>query len=119
VTLPSGLQYKVLTEGNGPKPGKDQTVTAHYVGTLINGQEFDNSVKRGQPAQFAVTGVIPGWTEALQLMKVGSKWRIFVPADLAYGDEGAGETIPPGSTLIFDIELLGVADNPHKGISPH
>lgn len=119
VTLPSGLQYKVLTEGNGPKPGKDQTVTAHYVGTLINGQEFDNSVKRGQPAQFAVTGVIPGWTEALQLMKVGSKWRIFVPANLGYGDEGAGETIPPGSTLIFDIELLGVGNSPHKSISPH
>ena len=108
VTLPSGLQYKVLTEGHGPVPRKDQTVVAHYVGTLINGQEFDSSRKHGQPAQFSVGGVIPGWTEALQLMKVGSKWKIFVPADLAYGDKGAGELIAPGSTLIFEIELLSV-----------
>ncbi|MEK9136070.1 MAG: FKBP-type peptidyl-prolyl cis-trans isomerase, partial [Bacteroidota bacterium] len=104
----SGLQYKVITEGNGPKPRKDQTVVANYVGMHINGQEFDSSQKHGQPAEFPVTGVIPGWTEALQLMKVGSKWKLFVPANLAYGDQGAGEVIAPGSTLIFEIELLAI-----------
>ena len=108
ITLPSGLQYKVITEGNGPRPKKDQTVLANYVGTLINGQEFDSSQKHGQPAEFSVGGVIPGWTEALQLMKVGSKWKIFVPAKLAYGDRGAGALIAPGTTLIFEIELLSI-----------
>jgi FKBP-type peptidyl-prolyl cis-trans isomerase FklB len=108
VTLPSGLQYKVLVEGSGPKPKATQTVVTNYVGTLINGQEFDSSIKRGQPAEFPVTGVIAGWTEALQLMKVGSKWKLFVPSNLAYGDQGAGEVIAPGSTLIFEIELLAI-----------
>lgn len=108
VTLPSGLQYKVIKEGNGPKPRNDQKVVANYVGMLVNGQEFDSSQKHGQPAEFAITGVIPGWTEALQLMKVGSKWKLFIPANLAYGDQGAGGMIAPGSTLIFEIELLAV-----------
>ncbi|MBM2841296.1 MAG: FKBP-type peptidyl-prolyl cis-trans isomerase [Bacteroidetes bacterium] len=108
VTLPSGLQYKVITAGKGPTPKADQIVVTNYVGTLVNGQEFDSSIKRGQPAEWQVTGVIAGWSEALQLMKVGSKWRLFVPANLAYGDQGAGEVIPPGSTLIFEIELLSI-----------
>lgn len=108
VTLPSGLQYKVITDGNGSKPKANQTVVTNYVGTLVNGHEFDSSFKRGQPAEFPVTGVIAGWTEALQLMKVGSKWKLFIPANLAYGDQGASETIPPGSTLIFEIELLSI-----------
>lgn len=108
VTLPSGLQYKIITEGKGPSPKPTQTVTTNYVGTLINGHEFDSSYKHGQPAVFPCNGVIKGWTEALQLMKVGSKWKLFIPADLAYGDQGAGDVIPPGSTLIFEIELLGI-----------
>jgi len=108
VTLPSGLQYKVITEGKGPSPKATQTVVTQYVGTLINGREFDSSYKHGQPAVFPVNGVIPGWTEALQLMKVGSKWKLFVPANLAYGDQGNGEMIAPGSTLIFEIELLSM-----------
>jgi FKBP-type peptidyl-prolyl cis-trans isomerase FklB len=108
VTLPSGLQYKVISEGKGPKPTKDQKVVANYVGMLINGQEFDSSQKRGQPAEFPVMGVIPGWTEALQLMNVGSKWKLFIPPNLAYGDQGAGDVIAPGSTLIFEIELLSI-----------
>jgi len=108
VTLPSGLQYKVLVEGKGPKPKSTQTVVTNYVGTSITGQEFDSSFKRGQPAEFPVTGVIAGWTEALQLMNVGSKWKLFVPANLAYGDQGAGDVIAPGSTLIFEIELLAI-----------
>ena len=108
VTLPSGLQYKVLVDGNGPKPKASQTVVTNYVGTLISGREFDSSLKHGKPAEFPVTGVIPAWTEALQLMKVGSKWKLFVPPDLAYGDQGAGEIIAPGTTLIFEIELLSI-----------
>jgi FKBP-type peptidyl-prolyl cis-trans isomerase len=108
VTTASGLQYKVITAGKGPKPTKDQTVSVHYVGTLLNGQEFDSSIKRGQPLEFPVGGVIAGWTEALQLMNVGSKWKIFIPSNLAYGDQGAGETIPPGATLIFEVELLAI-----------
>ncbi len=115
VTLPSGLQYKVITQGKGPRPRMDQVVTANYVGTLINGQEFDSSLKHGRPAEFAVNGVIAGWTEALQLMNVGSKWKIFVPANLAYGDGGAGELIAPGSTLIFEIDLLGIKAAPPSG----
>jgi FKBP-type peptidyl-prolyl cis-trans isomerase len=108
VTTASGLQYKVITQGKGPKPTKDQTVSVHYVGTLLNGQEFDSSIKRGQPLEFPVGGVIPGWTEALQLMNVGSKWKIFIPSELAYGDRGAGDMIPPGATLIFEVELLAI-----------
>ena len=108
VTLPSGLQYKVITEGKGPKPAVTQTVVTNYSGTLIDGTEFDSSMKHGKPAEFPVNGVIKGWTEALQMMKVGSKWRLFIPPDLAYGDQGAGNVIPPGSTLIFEIELLQI-----------
>jgi FKBP-type peptidyl-prolyl cis-trans isomerase len=110
VTLPSGLQYKILTEGKGPKPTAEDTVSCNYKGTLISGKEFDSSYKRGQPASFAVNGVIKGWTEALQLMPVGSKWQLFVPADLAYGDRGAGGDIGPGETLIFEVELLSIQE---------
>ncbi|MDT8068739.1 MAG: FKBP-type peptidyl-prolyl cis-trans isomerase [Terriglobia bacterium] len=108
VTLPSGLEYKVLTAGTGPKPAATDTVVCNYRGTLIDGKEFDSSYKRGEPATFPVTGVIKGWTEALQLMPVGSKWQLFVPASLAYGDRGAGDVIPPGSTLVFEVELLSI-----------
>jgi FKBP-type peptidyl-prolyl cis-trans isomerase FklB len=108
--LPDGLQYKVLTEGNGPKPAATDTVTVNYRGTLIDGKEFDSSYKRGQPASFPVNGVIKGWTEALQLMPVGSKWQLFIPADLAYGDRGAGGDIGPGATLIFEVELLSIGE---------
>lgn len=110
VTLPSGLQYKILTAGTGPKPTASDTVTCNYKGTLIDGTEFDSSYKRGEPTSFPVGGVIKGWTEALQLMPVGSKWQLFIPADLAYGDRGAGADIGPGSTLIFEVELLSIAD---------
>jgi FKBP-type peptidyl-prolyl cis-trans isomerase FklB len=110
VALPSGLQYKILTEGKGPKPTASDTVTCNYRGTLINGKEFDSSYKRGQPAQFQVGGVIKGWTEALQLMPVGSKWQLFIPPDLAYGDRGAGADIGPGETLIFEVELLTIVE---------
>jgi FKBP-type peptidyl-prolyl cis-trans isomerase FklB len=108
VTLPSGLQYKVLQAGNGPKPAATDTVVCNYRGTLLDNTEFDSSYKRGQPATFPVSGVIKGWTEALQLMPVGSKWQLFIPADLAYGDRGAGGQIGPGSTLIFEVELLSI-----------
>jgi len=108
VTLPSGLQYKILTEGKGPKPTASDAVVCNYRGTLINGKEFDSSYKRGQPASFPVGGVIKGWTEALQLMPVGSKWELYVPASLAYGDRGAGPDIGPGATLIFEVELLSI-----------
>jgi FKBP-type peptidyl-prolyl cis-trans isomerase len=109
VTLPSGLQYKILKAGDGPKPTASDTVTCNYRGTFINGTEFDSSYKRGQPASFPVGGVIKGWTEALQLMPVGSKWQLFIPSDLAYGDAGR-PGIPPGSTLIFEVELLSIAE---------
>lgn len=109
-TLPDGLQYKVLKEGTGPKPTANDTVTVNYRGTLINGKEFDSSYKRGQPVSFPVGGVIKGWTEALQLMPVGSKWQLFIPPDLAYGDRGAGADIGPGETLIFDVELLSIGE---------
>ncbi len=105
---PSGLQYQVLMEGNGNKPKTTDVVRVHYKGTLIDGKEFDNSYKRGEPAEFGVTNVIKGWTEALQLMPVGSKWRIFIPSELGYGDAGAGSDIPGGATLIFDVELLDI-----------
>jgi FKBP-type peptidyl-prolyl cis-trans isomerase FklB len=106
--LPDGLQYKVLKEGNGKKPKADETVTVNYRGTLIDGTEFDSSIKRGEPSTFRVSGVIKGWTEALQLMPVGSKWQLFIPPELAYGERGAGEVIPPNSTLIFEVELLSI-----------
>jgi FKBP-type peptidyl-prolyl cis-trans isomerase len=106
--LPSGLQYKVLKEGTGPKPSAADTVVCNYRGTLIDGKEFDSSYKRGEPATFPVNGVIKGWTEALQLMPVGSKWQLFLPADLAYGDRGAGADIGPGATLIFEVELMSI-----------
>src|SRR5215831_9233427 len=109
-TLPDGLQYKVLQQGSGPKPTANDTVTVNYRGTLISGKEFDSSYKRGQPISFPVGGVIKGWTEALQLMPVGSKWQLFIPADLAYGDRGAGSDIGPGETLIFDVELLSIGE---------
>jgi FKBP-type peptidyl-prolyl cis-trans isomerase len=110
VTLPSGLEYKILKAGTGPKPTANDSVVCNYKGTLIDGKEFDSSYKRGQPATFPVTGVIKGWTEALQLMPVGSKWQLFIPPDLAYGERGAGGDIGPDSTLIFEVELLSIAD---------
>ncbi|HXC43193.1 MAG TPA: FKBP-type peptidyl-prolyl cis-trans isomerase [Candidatus Dormibacteraeota bacterium] len=110
MTQPSGLQYKILTEGKGPKPTASDSVVCNYRGTLINGTEFDSSYKRGQPATFPVGGVIKGWTEALQLMPVGSKWQLFIPPDLAYGERGAGADIGPDSTLIFEVELLSIED---------
>ncbi len=108
ITLPSGLQYEILTKGEGPIPTAVDTVSANYIGTLINGNEFDNSYKRGEPLTIPVSGVIRGWTEALQLMPVGSKWKLYVPSDLAYGERGAGGVIPGGAALVFEIELLGI-----------
>lgn len=108
VELPSGLQYQVLTQGTGAKPTAADQVKCHYHGTLINGTVFDSSVERGEPAVFGVGQVIPGWVEALQLMETGSKWRLFIPSVLAYGEHGAGEVIEPNSTLIFDVELLDI-----------
>jgi FKBP-type peptidyl-prolyl cis-trans isomerase len=109
VTLPSGLQYKVLQAGTGPKPAATDSVTVNYRGTFINGTEFDSSYKRGQPATFPVNGVIKGWTEALQLMPVGSKWQLFIPSDLAYGERAPGD-IGPNTTLLFEVELLKIAE---------
>jgi FKBP-type peptidyl-prolyl cis-trans isomerase FklB len=108
VTLPSGLQYKILTEGTGPKPTATDSVVCNYKGTLLNGTEFDSSYKRGQPATFPVNGVIKGWTEALQMMPVGSKWQLFIPSDLAYGMRGPGGGIGPNSTLVFEVELISI-----------
>jgi FKBP-type peptidyl-prolyl cis-trans isomerase FklB len=108
VTLPSGLQYEILKKGDGPLPAATDKVKCHYQGTLIDGTIFDSSIQRGQPAEFPVNGVIPGWVEALQLMPVGSKWRLFIPSELAYGDNQMGGKIPPGSTLIFEVELLEI-----------
>ena len=108
-SLPSGLQYEVITEGTGIKPGARSNVTCHYHGSLIDGTVFDSSVKRGQPATFPLNRVISGWTEGLQLMGVGSKWRFFIPPKLAYGDRQTGSDIGPNSTLIFEVELLGVS----------
>jgi FKBP-type peptidyl-prolyl cis-trans isomerase len=108
ITLPSGLQYKILKAGTGPKPSASDSVVCNYRGTLINGAEFDSSYKRGQPATFPVNGVIKGWTEALQLMPVGSKWQLVIPAQLAYGERGAGADIGPNATLIFEVELLSI-----------
>lgn len=108
VTTASGLQYKVLTMGDGPKPTSNDKVKVHYTGTLIDGKKFDSSHDRGEPAVFPVTGVISGWTEVLQLMPVGSKWEVYIPSNLAYGERGAGQDIGPNSTLIFTVELLGI-----------
>ncbi|HRO40718.1 MAG: FKBP-type peptidyl-prolyl cis-trans isomerase [Flavobacteriales bacterium] len=108
VTTASGLQYEVLQMGTGPKPTADQTVRVHYKGTLIDGKEFDSSYSRGEPAEFPVNAVIPGWTEALQLMPVGSRWKLYIPSELGYGQHGAGEAIPGNSTLIFEVELLDI-----------
>jgi FKBP-type peptidyl-prolyl cis-trans isomerase FklB len=108
VTLPSGLQYKILQPGDGPKPTIDDTVVCNYRGTFLDGTEFDSSARRKEPATFAVKGVVKAWTEALQLMPTGSKWQLFVPAALAYGDRGAGNMIPPNATLVFEIELLSI-----------
>jgi len=106
--LPSGLQYEIIKRGDGAKPKATDSVKCHYHGTLINGVVFDSSIQRGTPATFGVSQVIKGWTEALQLMPVGSKWRLFIPARLAYGERGAGETIEPNNALIFDVELLDI-----------
>ncbi|HZD96443.1 MAG TPA: FKBP-type peptidyl-prolyl cis-trans isomerase [Candidatus Sulfotelmatobacter sp.] len=108
ITLPSGLQYKVIKEGTGAKPTASDSVVCNYRGTLINGKEFDSSYKRGEPATFPVGGVIKGWTEALQLMPVGSKWELYIPPDLAYGPRGAGSDIGPNATLVFEIELISI-----------
>ncbi len=107
-TLPSGLQYEVITAGTGASPGLTDKVTTHYHGTLLDGTVFDSSVDRGEPATFPVNGVIKGWTEALQLMKTGDKWRLYVPSDLAYGSRGAGAKIPPFTPLIFEVELISI-----------
>jgi FKBP-type peptidyl-prolyl cis-trans isomerase FklB len=109
VALPSGLQYKIEKAGNGPKPTAADSVTCNYRGTLIDGKEFDSSYKRGQPLTIPVSGVIKGWTEAMQLMPVGSKWQLFIPPDLGYGNQAMGQDIQPGSTLIFEVELLSIA----------
>ena len=108
VTLPSGLQYKVLNEGSGKQPKATDRVQCHYEGTLIDGTVFDSSIRRGEPAVFGVSQVIPGWVEALQLMSEGAKWRLYIPQEMAYGAHGAGEQIPPYSALIFDVELIKV-----------
>ena len=118
VALPSGLQYKILQEGTGPKPTAADTVTVNYRGTLVNGTEFDSSYKRGQPASFPVGGIIKGWTEALLLMPVGSKWQLFIPPDLAYGQRQAGPTIGPNSTLVFEVELLSIQAKPAVPAAP-
>lgn len=107
-TTESGLQYEVLVEGNGKVPAREDKVRVHYTGTLIDGTVFDSSVKRGQPAEFPVNGVIAGWIEALSMMPVGSKWRLTIPHNLAYGERGAGASIPPFSTLVFEVELLDI-----------
>ena len=107
-TLPSGMQYEVIKEGNGKKPSATDHVQCHYEGTLIDGTIFDRSIKRGEPAVFGVNQVIKGWVEALQLMQEGAKWRLYIPYDMAYGEHGAGEMIPPYSALIFDVELIKV-----------
>lgn len=110
ITTASGLQYEIIKEGTGPVPKSSDTVLAHYSGSLIDGKEFDNSFKRGKPLEIPVTGVIQGWIEALQLMPVGSKWKLFIPSELGYGDRGAGGAIPGGAALIFEIELLEIVN---------
>ncbi len=108
ITLDSGVQYRIITEGKGKRPSASNSVVAHYTGTLINGTVFDSSVERGEPATFPVNGVIKGWQEVLQLMKTGAKWKVFIPPELAYGERGAGADIGPNETLIFEIELLEI-----------
>ena len=112
--MPSGLQYKVIKAGTGKKPKLTDTVTTHYRGSLIDGTEFDSSYKRNAPATFQVMGVIPGWTEALQLMEEGGKWQLFIPSNLAYGERGAGANIGPHATLIFEVELISIQEKPEK-----
>jgi FKBP-type peptidyl-prolyl cis-trans isomerase FklB len=112
IALPSGLQYSIIKEGTGPKPAVTDVVRVHYHGTLINGKVFDSSIERGQPVELALNNVIAGWTEALQLMSVGSKWKLYVPSELGYGDQSPGDAIPAGSTLIFDVELLNIVKQP-------
>lgn len=121
VTTATGLQYKVLTEGKGAKPDSSGSVTVHYVGTLLDGTEFDSSRKRGQPVSFPVGNVIPGWTEALKMMPVGSKWMLYIPPALGYGERGAGKQIGPNSALIFEVELLSLGDTttPNPAADPH
>ena len=119
ITLPSGLQYRILTEGTGPKPSATDSVSCNYRGTLINGAEFDSSYKRGQPATFQVNGVIKGWTEALQLMPVGSKWQLFIPSELAYGQRGPSPEIGSNSTLIFEVELLSIQSKDKPEATPN
>jgi len=114
VTLPNGLQYKVIKAGTGKKPASTDTVTAHYSGKLINGTEFDSSIKRGEPTTFPLNGVIKGWQEALPLMQEGAKWEVVIPPELAYGPNGAGQSIGPNETLIFEIELVSVGPVPAK-----
>jgi FKBP-type peptidyl-prolyl cis-trans isomerase FklB len=114
ITTPSGLQYSVIKEGTGAKPTLNDKITAHYHGTLIDGTVFDSSVDRGQPASFPVSGVIPGWTEALQMMSVGSKWKLVIPSNLAYGERGAGGKIAPNSVLVFEVELLSIDQEEKK-----
>ncbi len=111
ISLPSGLQYRVIKEGNGKIPKLTDKVSVNYQGTLIDGTEFDSSYRRGQPAKFPVSGVIKGWTEALQLMKVGSKWELFIPSRLAYAEQGAGSIIGPNAVLVFQVELLSIEGN--------
>ena len=108
VELPNGLQYEILKAGSGPKPKATDTIRAHYIGMLTNGKEFDNSYKRGQPLQIPVSGVIQGWVQALQMMPVGSKWKLFIPSELGYGERGAGAAIPGGAALVFEIELIEI-----------
>ena len=108
ITLPSGLQYEMMRDGSGDMPVATDTVVTHYRGTSIDGKEFDSSHRRGEPARFPVNRVIAGWTEALQLMKVGSKWKLFIPSHLAYGEQGAGRAVGPNATLIFEVELLAI-----------
>ncbi|MEJ7678483.1 MAG: FKBP-type peptidyl-prolyl cis-trans isomerase [Segetibacter sp.] len=110
VETASGLQYEILTKGTGAIPKREDTVTAHYKGSLLDGKEFDNSYKRGQPLTIPVGGVIPGWTEALTLMPIGSKWKLYIPSSIGYGDVGAGQEIPGGATLVFEVELLGIGN---------
>jgi FKBP-type peptidyl-prolyl cis-trans isomerase FklB len=119
VTLPSGLQYKILKEGTGAKPAASDSVVCNYRGTLLDNTEFDSSYKRGQPATFTVNRVIKGWTEALQLMPVGSKWQLFIPAELAYGERGQGPVIGPNATLIFEVELLSIQEKPKQESANH
>ena len=118
VTLPSGLQYKVITEGSGPKPTADDSVVCNYRGTLLNGTEFDSSYKHGQPIEIPVGRVIKGWSEALQLMPVGSKWQLFIPPDLAYGNRGAGNDIGPNATIVFEVDLVSIKPQVKPGVAP-